>query len=81
MAGESDSTRRRRSKPIREQLFPISPFGKCVLALALSERPPVKPASWLAERIPCTERHANHIISGRSRPSGRAIIVLMDEVD
>ncbi len=73
---ESELKRRRRSKPVKEQSFPISNFGRVVIALA-----PVKPALWLAQRIPCTERHANHLISGRSRPSARAIIVVMDEID
>jgi hypothetical protein len=76
MSRESEPKRRRRSKPVKEQSFPISKFGKCVIALE-----PVKPALWLAQRIPCTERHANHLISGRSRPSGRALVVILDEID
>ena len=75
MAGESSQQKRRRSKPVKEQPFPISKFGKCVIALADG----IKPGDWLARRARCTERHANLIIRGDRRPNLRAIHALTAE--
>lgn len=72
---ESLRARRRRSKTIKDQLVPNSKFGLCVLAIA-----PTKPALWLAERVPCSERHANRLINGDRRPSARAIVVVVGEL-
>lgn len=68
--------RRRRSTAVKEQVFPISNFGKCVVALW-----PNKPAVMLAQLTGKTERAANLWISGRRKPSTKALIVLLDAVD
>lgn len=77
MAGESSARVRRRSKPIREQLFPKSPFGRCVFVLADG----VKPAQWLSARVKalggkCSERHANLLIEGKRKPGTRAALAV-----
>lgn len=79
--GESSARRRRRSKPIKEQLFPISRFGRCVVALADG----IKPAQWLAARVKlqggkCTERHANLLIEGKRKPGARAALAVYAEI-
>lgn len=74
--GSSLPARRRRSTTVKEQSFPISNFGKCAVALW-----PNKPALVLAQRVGVTERAANLWIAGRRKPSGRALLVLMDEID
>ena len=72
MADESTPRRRRRSKPITEKDFPISPFGECVVICARG----IKPGQWLAHRINCSERQANLYIAGRCKPSARAILAV-----
>lgn len=78
---ESKPRERRRSKPIKEQSFPISPFGHCVIALARG----IKPAQWLSDRVKrhggkCTERHANLLIAGKRKPSARAVLAVNAEM-
>jgi hypothetical protein len=76
---ESLRRRVRASKTSSEQSFgkkPISKFGTVVRALW-----PTKPALNLADKVGCTERAAHHWITGRSRPSGRALLVVLDEID
>lgn len=51
-------------------------FGTVVRALW-----PEKPALNLAQRIPCTERAAQFYIDGERKPSARALVVVMDEID
>lgn len=76
--GESESRRRRRSKRLREENFPISLFGRCVVIAARG----VKPGDWLAEQInkqggKCTPRNANLIIiSGKQKPNVYAMHAL-----
>jgi len=70
--GESNRRKRRRSKPIREENFPISKFGRCVEVCADG----VKPGQWLAARIGCSERNANLIIAGRQKPNARAVLAV-----
>jgi hypothetical protein len=77
MVGESTARRRRRSKRLREENFPISLFGRCVVIAARG----VKPGDWLAEQInkqggKCTPRNANLIISGRQKPNAQAVHAL-----
>jgi len=77
MVGESSARRRRRSKRLREENFPISLFGRCVVIAARG----VKPGDWLAARIreqggKCTERNANLIIAGKQKPNARAVHAL-----
>ncbi len=74
--GESRQRRRRRSKPLREQSFPISKFGEHVVLCARG----VKPAQWLSERVKCTERHANLIIEGKRKPNARAALAVYAEI-
>lgn len=69
------AAKRRRSKAVKEQLFPISKFGRCVIALA-----PIKPALWLSERVQCSERHANFLINGKRKPSARAVAAIVVEI-
>lgn len=74
---ESSDRRRRRSKRLREENFPISDFGRCIVIAARG----VKPGDWLAARIreqggKCTERNANLIISGKQHPNALAIFAL-----
>lgn len=70
------------SKIPRERLFNQrtivrrSKFGIVVEALW-----PDKPALNLAQRIPCSERAANFYITGERKPSARALVVIMDEID
>lgn len=71
--GESLSRRARASKDSEEQLCK---FGTVVRALW-----PDKPALNLAQRIGCSERAALFYITGQRKPSARAIIVVMDEID
>jgi len=78
---ESCAPRRRRSKPIKEQLFPKSPFGRCVYVLADG----IKPAQWLSERVrkqggKCSERHANLLIEGKRKPGTRVALVVYQEI-
>lgn len=73
---ESDSTKRRRSKQIKDQKVPISKIGLCVIALAHG----IKPADWLRQRARYTERHANRVIGGTRKPSWRAIRAVIDEI-
>ncbi|MBR1150128.1 hypothetical protein [Bradyrhizobium sp. JYMT SZCCT0428] len=75
--GTGSNQRRRRSKRIREENFPISLFGRCVVIAARG----VKPGDWLAERITeqggkCTPRNANLIIAGKQKPNARAVHAL-----
>jgi len=75
--GTGSNQRRRRSKRIREENFPISLFGRCVVIAARG----VKPGDWLAEQIrkqggKCTPRNANLIISGRQKPNVYAMHAL-----
>jgi hypothetical protein len=79
--GESNVRRRRRSKAIKEQLFPNSRFGRCVIVLAGG----IKPAQWLSERVKrqggkCTERHANLLIEGKRKPNARAALAVYAEI-
>jgi hypothetical protein len=74
--GESSMARRRRSTAIKDQSVSISKFGKCVIALA-----PTKPALWLAQKVGCSERHANRLISGSRKVNAHALVVVMDEID
>lgn len=74
--GESFARRRRRSKPLREQSFPISKFGEHVVLCARG----VKPADWLARRMGCTERHANLIISGKRKPNAKAALAVYADI-
>jgi len=76
MSGESKRRIRRRSKPLKEQSFPISKFGEHVVLCAKG----VKPADWLARRIDCTERHANLIIKGDRKPNARAALAVYTEI-
>lgn len=78
---ESKRRVRRRSKRIKEQLFPISRFGRCVVALADG----IKPAQWLSDRVrqhggKCTERHANLLIEGKRKPGTRAALAVYVEI-
>jgi hypothetical protein len=78
---ESQQRRRRRSKPIKEQLFPNSRLGRAVWALSEG----VKPARWLSDRVKehggkCTERHANLLIEGKRKPGTRVALVLLNEI-
>lgn len=73
---QPSSVRRRRSTAVKEHLFPISPFGKCAVALW-----PIKPGRVLADLTGASERAANLWIAGRRRPSSKALIVLLDAVD
>lgn len=68
----SHQRRRRRSKQLREQEFPISLFGQCVVLAAGG----IKPAAWLAEKAGCSERFANLIIAGKRVANARAIHAL-----
>ena len=75
--GESFARRRRMSKRLREENFPISLFGRCVVIAARG----VKPGDWLAARIreqggKCTERNANLIIAGKQKPNVYAMHAL-----
>ncbi|MDO8596388.1 MAG: hypothetical protein Q7R45_07175 [Sulfuricaulis sp.] len=72
----SFTARRRRSTEIKDQSVLISKFGKCVVALK-----PTKPALWLAQKIGCSERHANRLISGTRKVNAHALVVVMDEID
>jgi hypothetical protein len=72
MSRESNRARRRRSKELKEQLFPISLFGECVVLASRG----IKPAQWLADKAACTERHANLVIRGERKPSARAVHAL-----
>lgn len=77
MGTESSARRRRRSKGIKEENFPDSLFGACVVLATRG----IKPGDWLARRIReqggrCSERNANLIIEGKQPPNARAIIVL-----
>lgn len=74
--GESKRGRRRRSKPIKEQSFPISLFGEVVIVCARG----VKPGEWLSRKIACTERHANLIIEGKRKPNARAALAVYAEI-
>ena len=74
--GQANTARRRRSTGVKEHLFPISKFGKCAMVLW-----PIKPARALADLTGASERAANLWIAGRRRPSSKALIVLLDEVD
>lgn len=78
---ESQQRRRRRSSPIKEQKFPISLFGECVVVCARG----IKPAQWLSDRVKrqggkCSERHANLIIAGKRKPNARAALVVYSEI-
>lgn len=70
--GESSARRRRRSKAIKEENFPISLFGQCVVLCAKG----IKPAQWLSEKARCSERHANLVIAGRHKPNARAVLAV-----
>lgn len=74
--GESNARRRRRSKPVKEQSFPISKFGEHVVLCAKG----VKPGDWLSRRINCTERHANLIIEGKRKPNARAALAVYADI-
>lgn len=79
--GESKRVARRRSKRIKEQLFPNSRFGRCVVVLADG----IKPGQWLADRVKlqggkCTERHANLLIEGKRKPNARAALAVYAEI-
>lgn len=74
--GESKRRPRRRSKAIKEQLFPISLFGECVVVCARG----IKPGEWLSRRVNCTERHANLIIAGKRKPNARAALAIYAEI-
>ena len=76
MADESSQQKRRRSKPLREENFPISKFGRCVEICAGG----IKPALWLSERVGCSERNANLIISGKQKPNARALLAVTAEI-
>ena len=83
MSSESVSRRVRASTTPKERLFfdrqrvaPANRFGTVVRALW-----PDKPALNLAQRIGCSERAAQFYIAGKRKPSARAIIVVMDEID
>lgn len=73
---ESKRPARRRSKKLKEQLFPNSPFGRCVIVLADG----IKPAQWLSGRAKCTERHANLLIEGKRKPNARAALAVYAEI-
>mgnify|MGYP001613942196 CR=1 FL=1 len=70
---ESESTSELRSKSSDER---SCKFGTVVRALW-----PIKPALNLAQRIPCSERAAQFYINGERKPSARALVVVMDEID
>ena len=70
--GESSQRCRRRSKQIKEQSFPVSLFGECIIVVARG----IKPGDWLSRQIGCTERHANLLIAGKRKPNARAILAL-----
>jgi len=63
---------RRRSRPIREQEFPVSLFGECVIVVTRG----IKPGQWLAKRACFTERHANLVIEGKRKINARALHAL-----
>jgi hypothetical protein len=75
---ESLRRRRRRSKPIKDQLVSNS-FGLAVVALSRG----IKPADWLAARIRaaggrCSVRHADRLISGaRKVKDARVLLALI----
>jgi hypothetical protein len=71
--GESESRRGRTSKVLKEQ---SCKFGTIVRALW-----PDKPALNLAQRIGISERGAQFYIDGERKPSGRAIIAILREID
>lgn len=79
---ESESTSERRSKSSAERSFDqrtivrSSIFGRVCYAIW-----PNKPALHLSQKIPCTVRAAELWISGDRKPSGRALVVVMDEID
>ena len=50
-------------------------FGTIVRALW-----PVKPALNLAQRIGCTERAAQFYLDGDRKPSGRALVAVINEL-
>jgi hypothetical protein len=56
-------------------LVPKSSFGKCIVALADG----IKPAQWLAQRIRCSERHANRIINGERKVPARGVVAINNE--
>lgn len=76
MSSESKGRPRRRSKPLKEQSFSISKFGKHVILCADG----IKPGDWLARRAGCTERHANLIIEGKRKPNARVAFVVLGEI-
>jgi len=76
MSRESNRARRRRSKRIKEQLFPISLFGECVVLCARG----IKPARWLADKARCSERHANLVIRGERKPNARTALAVYSEI-
>lgn len=76
MSSKSGSRRVRASTSPKERLFTKNRFGTVVRALW-----PNKPALNLAQRIGCSERAAHFYIAGKRKPSARAIIVVMDEID
>lgn len=77
MAGESSPRKRGASKNFWKENFPkTSLFGICVIAAANGS----KPAAWLAAKTPCSLQHANAFISGRAKPSARAILALLVEI-
>jgi hypothetical protein len=72
---ESLRHRRRRSKPIKDQLVSNS-FGLVVVALARG----IKPADWLAARIRavggrCSVRHADRLISGARKVKDARVLL------
>jgi hypothetical protein len=73
---ESKRRKRRRSKPVKEQLFPISKFGEHVVLCAGG----IKPGGWLARQSGCSERHANLIIEGKRKPNARAALAVYAEI-
>jgi hypothetical protein len=52
-----------------------SKFGTVVLALW-----PVKPGLNLAQRVGCTERHANLLITGKRKPNAKAALAVYAEI-
>jgi hypothetical protein len=74
--GESRQRRRRRSKLFKDQLVPETKFGICVYVLAGG----IKPAQWLAQRVACSERHANRLINGQRKVTARAIVAINTEL-
>ena len=70
------TARVRASTTSKEHSCGESRFGTIVRALW-----PNKPALNLAQRVGCSERAAQFYITGQRKPSARALIVVMDEVD